>query len=90
MTSEWITPEEARQRSGMSFFEAEGRLERLQDLVARLRQRTDRDEVWVSALDPGSHHVQDGRIFGMRVIVTSAVDPGEIRVWSYVGGLLHG
>lgn len=86
MTSEYLTKEELEQRSGLAFFKAEGRLEKLRSLVGAMRVRTDRDEVWVSALDFGSQHVRRGQIFGLRVVVTSALGPGELRVWSYGEG----
>ena len=90
MTSEWMTQEEVRQRSGMAFFEEGDRLERVRALVDRMRARTMRDEVWVSALDDGVEAVRAGRIFGMRVVVTSRLAPGEVRVWSYGEGEFHG
>lgn len=81
---EYMTAEELKQRSGMEFFEAEGRLDRLLFLVGSVMS-TSRDEVWVSALDAGSEHVVGGRILGMRVVVTATVPAGEIRLWSDSG-----
>jgi hypothetical protein len=84
--AEYVTEEEARQRSGMAFFERDGRLGRVQALVEGMSARTFRDEVWVSALDEGADLVRDGRIFGLRVVVSSFVLPGVVMVWSYSEG----
>lgn len=78
---EYMTQEQARQRSGMAFFEAEGRLDRLLFLAGSVMS-TSRDEVWVSALDAGSEHVVGGRILGMPVCVTFTMPAGEMWMWS--------
>jgi len=82
---EYMTQEEIRQRSGMAFFEAEGRLERVQRLMrdlGRVGLSTIEDEVWVSAHARGSGSVHGGSVFGMRVIVTHALPEGEVALWS--------
>ncbi len=81
--AERLTQEEMRQREGMAFFEAEGRLERVMNLISSHVSSVD-DEIWVSAHDRGAGAVVGATLFGARVIVTASIPAGRIRLWSGV------
>lgn len=81
MTSEWLTPEQIRVRSGEEFMKAGGRLERAMALVGSVVS-TDRDELWFSAEDPGVDAVSGAFVLGVRVVVTGRVPAGQVWLYS--------
>jgi hypothetical protein len=66
----------------MDFFLG-GRLDRILELRGSV-PGSSLDEIWVSAHDLGSRAVEGGRVLGMRVVVTSTLPAGTLRMWSDV------